>query len=322
MISEDDLIQRIQISDILNLKTYSEFASFKYFISQRRTTEIDEFELLIKNAINKENISFPSFFDKWSHQTEKEAFLGNLFFPIQLEEPHDPITHCFYHLSIIKLLSISSRYRNPLAMYFSSKLLEGLYECEDDEIFQKSTQLMNQVVQHYTFESQKEKKNLKCNFSLAELSRLLGYKKEVCTSYYGNGKNLDIRCYSNIETDIDQLKIIFSEYPPAYQNLRLYDRENRDSYLNLVKDKCPYALYQLAMIQKSEENKLDFLIKAKEKNIFSAYIELADYYSYVGKIDEEISLLEEAGKKGLLYSYETYLLKFIYLYLNGVFTTT
>eukprot|EP01080_Neovahlkampfia_damariscottae_P011974 gene11974-5375_t len=118
---EYDLMQKIkkqldmdEISDILNLKTYSEFASFKYFISQCSIEEIGTLNLLIRDAINKENISFPSFFDKWSHQTEKEAFVGNLFFPIQLEEPHDPITHCFYHLSVIKLLSVSLRYQNPL----------------------------------------------------------------------------------------------------------------------------------------------------------------------------------------------------------------
>lgn len=133
------------------------------------------------------------------------------------------------------------------------------------------------------------------------LSDLLREESEA-NDWYSQGKN-DIRCTSIIKNDINKLKEMIKDYPPTYVYLCDLDEDNQLDYLKQVKDKCPYALFELALLCNLEEEKLKYLNSAKDENILSAYLNLSDYYQQNRDIEKQRSILEEAGSKGFMIAY-------------------
>jgi hypothetical protein len=204
--------------------------------------------------------------NRFCHQTWKQAFIGSLFFPIQLEEPHDPPTHLFTNTSVMRLLYISHVNGNPLANYWLSELLkfysiDKKYDTFGEEARnQYDIQLMENMDPNYPF------------FSMGRLTSLLlrGDPK----SFYQAGEKYDIRCTIEVTDDLDQLKASVTKYPPAYAKLISLDRSNAQQYLNDASVVVPYAIYQLGCRENMKGTKIKYFQDASDRGVYSAVIAL------------------------------------------------
>lgn len=197
------------------------------------------------------------------------------------------------------MIQISHKYKNLLATYFLTKIFKDFSYGENDVFCEISDKLLKKVKEEYNKE---KKEKIMPFFSMGCLSQMMMIDNP--NSFYLMNKE-NIRCNAMIENDIDRLNEILSEYPPAYINLCSIDESKEMFYMKSVKYVCPYVLFQLALLQDSNEKKKDYLEKAKDKNVFSAYLKLADYYRFEEEdYDKEIEILEEAGKKGFLFAYD------------------
>lgn len=71
--------------------------------------------------------------DKWPHQSWKQALGSWLFFPQELEDLYDPTISIYGRSYNQYSLAYSAYYRNPLAYYHLSKLVESYNLSEEDE---------------------------------------------------------------------------------------------------------------------------------------------------------------------------------------------
>lgn len=76
---------------------------------------------------------------------KKRSFSWKFIFPIQLEEPHDPTVHSLCNFSILKMTSISHKYKNCTATYYFAKAFEIYSYKEEDEFYKFSDKLIKDL---------------------------------------------------------------------------------------------------------------------------------------------------------------------------------
>jgi uncharacterized phage-associated protein len=278
------------IGDVKDMD-YVSYSMIRYIISNASINNINRML-----GVMEEIESFScQWINQFCHQSKKQAFMGSVFFPIQLEEPHDPPTHLFTNSSVMRLLYISHENGNPLANYWLSELLD-FYSIDrkkgtfsEDVRYQYETQLKKNMDPIYPY------------FSMGRLTSLLlrGDPK----NFYKHGEKYDPRCTIEVMKDRDQLKACVLKYPPAYAKLISLDRSHAQQYLNDASVVVPYAIYQLGCRENMKEKKIKYFQDASDRGVYSAVLALADLYFQGKEMGKCTKLLEEAGKSGWLHAY-------------------
>jgi hypothetical protein len=228
----------------------------------------------------------PSFWCSWPHQTEKEAFLANLLFPIELEEPWDSLHFIYDKMRLHTLLAFSCKYKSPLAMIHLARIIDYYFEEKPKSIDEFQKELLTELADMIDVDDSKP------YFDFGEILRL---KNLDAIKAYKMGSEQDFRCFYEITKDKDAMRRISIQDPLALiylADLEDDPKEKLQCFINAGKNGVPYGWFRAGTLP--EDNCIEYLTKAATSGIASAYLTLGEYYSDLGNIDEMITLFESS----------------------------
>eukprot|EP01080_Neovahlkampfia_damariscottae_P011287 gene11287-4098_t len=247
----------------------------------------------------------PKFFAQWTHQSKEQAFISNVFFPMELEEPNDTLNYLYQKERIHKKLSICVKSDHPLSMLHASNIIKQYFESEE-QLPKCFTKLLERSKEYFKYEKSKKTDY----FPFFEMGQICYFLEENPMNFYK--KSEDDRCIYKVETqndNVEAIKKMSDFYPPS--NIYLgYNEKNSEKALKFFiksgENYVPYGYFEAGCLLLSE-NKIDsaitFFEKASKKAISSAYLTLAEYYHDISDYKKEKEIYLEAGKNDVPYAY-------------------
>jgi uncharacterized phage-associated protein len=275
-------------------------SKMRYEISSYSSLQIDEWILASKDIDFGDRLVFV-----WADQSIQNAHLSSILFPIELEERHDPPTLLFWNPCIIKRLCLCAEWGNPIAMYLLYTCIEfhlnGRKTQEEQRLLDISVRLLENAITLYQKQKQAQMDAKYPYFEMGQLSTLLCISNGL--DFYQSGMKYDIRCKARALEEVVELKKLTNEYPPVNFELAFLDPENTEKYLEEIRDRCPYANFELSSLQKTVSNRVKFLEIACNERVYSACQPLCDLLFANGKFDEGVNVLKKIGEYGDLFAY-------------------
>ena len=248
--------------------------------------------------------TLPGFFCQWDHQSLEEAFISNIFFPIELEEPNDTRNYLYEKERIHKKLSICVKNKHPLSMLHAFNVINQYFMDDENNIPECSMKLLDDCKKY--FEAQKSKKD-SINFEMGQMCHLL---EENPMEYYE--KSQDFRCLYGVavqKKDVELFRKIKNDYPPSNIFLGNHEQDSDKAlkfFIEAGENYVPFGYFEagsLLLKQRNTEKALEYFQKASEKAMSSAYIILGQYYHDISDYKREKEIYLKAGKNDVPFAY-------------------
>lgn len=286
------------LSQILNLipsiKSVGDIRQIRALLCCCGVNDIEEVE---KELLKQTKIPYSPL--KWSHQTEKQAFITDILFPIQLEEPSELLYTIYGNPLVHSKLALCSKHQDPLSMIHLSNLIKWHYD-DDGYIPESITKIQESLKERGEsyFNDQIKEQDIPF-FKVGEFARLINKK----TDYYQKGEETDIRCkyrLASFKKTVEELKEISQDYPPAYINLGHLEKEKdqKQRFFEKAIDcdvSIGYLELGLLFLNNDAEKGIGYLNMAGKKGIPSAFMLLAEYFSDKKEYPKMIEMYEKAG---------------------------
>ena len=241
---------------------------------------------------------------RWPHQTSKQSFLGSSFLPYkleflgmmclpkELEELYDSPINLYGRSDIRYKLSLSARYRNPIALYHLSKILDlygGDDEKEERDFMKKKSLIFSEDANTYFTEATT---NDKTHPFLKGVSYIYLEDRDKAQDFFKKAVEVD-------PTDEESCYMLLSMEGSS----DLYEKAKTDkSFARGLLIKGNNA--------DTDEEALDLYLQAGQGGVAEGYYKVAqilnrgyDSHDFVGDKDP-FFYLEEAGKLGMLTAYD------------------
>lgn len=291
----ESLQMDLQCLDMNNLRS----VKYKLLSCSLETIEVFYNSIKIPDDI-------PNFFDQWSSQTKENVFISNIFFPMEIEEPNDTLNYIYEKKRVHKKLAICCKNNDPLSMLHFSKILEHYYEDEDESEIRNICLGLAEKSKEY-FKKTLTEGDVVPYFAMGEFCRLLGNES---VNYYEKGD--DIRCKYKIavqNNDRNEQEIISKTFPPAKICLGNAEKDQDKAvkyFVEAGEAYVPYGYFKagnLLLRSGKTEQGLEYLHKAAEKGISSAYMILGLYYHDLSNYNKEKEIYKKAGENDVPHAY-------------------
>lgn len=280
------------------IKELSDLRKIRYELS---ICSLNTIQKVYDKIINSELLP-PSFFSRWVGQNEKQVFIFNLFFPIEIEEIYGPLEFIYQNKKVHKKLQICSLNGDPLSMLYLAKIMDNYYknlkiQCPD--IKNKLVKISFSIVKNTL------KSNQNCpNYYIGIYFDSIDYHINT------NDERSKFKILCNQKNKVNTFIEYLKNYPPyfIYFGNQLKDNieDKMKYYIKAANNYLPYGYFEAGILLLNNNRTIEgieYLKLASSHGIMSASLILANYYKDISYKDKEIEFYNEAAINGNPYAY-------------------
>lgn len=291
-----------------------------------KTKEIVEIHDILLKEIERLSVAVSLFssaelsYFKWPHQTDFQALMGHIFFPIQLEYINETGVNLRKHVQ--DLLAISASYKNTLAQFEMKRILDMHSPSVEGEEIDESSSFQDYFGEESALLLEKYKKTDAPFYFGAFLDigspASRGYFKKgwikckipLCGSYYFHSLKKGI-ARNGISTEMMKIHkgigymLKQMEVDPLLPNSR---QTRIELYLKAGKHGIAEGYYSAGILAEADDRRtklktnpyssLEYYKLAADNNILRAYGKIAEIYLKKDEIEDAIEAYKEQGGRG------------------------